>query len=106
LFRFGELLKMSRDSSVGISSGFELDDRMIGDSILGGGWEFFCSTPCPDRLWGPPKTRIQWVPRALSLGIKFLGREADHSPPSSAEAKECVELYLHSPIHLNGVALS
>jgi hypothetical protein len=26
-----------------------------------------------------------------------LGREAGHSPPSSAEAKEWVELYLHSP---------
>jgi hypothetical protein len=25
------------------------------------------------------------------------GCEADHSPPSSAEVKECVELYLHSP---------
>jgi hypothetical protein len=25
------------------------------------------------------------------------GRKADHSPPSSAEVKECVELYLHSP---------
>jgi hypothetical protein len=25
------------------------------------------------------------------------GREADHSPPSSAEVKEGVELYLHSP---------
>jgi hypothetical protein len=24
------------------------------------------------------------------------GREADHSPPSSAEFKDCVELYLHS----------
>jgi hypothetical protein len=26
------------------------------------------------------------------------GREADHSPPSSTEVKESVELYLHSPI--------
>jgi hypothetical protein len=26
-----------------------------------------------------------------------LGREADHSPPSNAEVKEWVELYLHSP---------
>jgi hypothetical protein len=26
-----------------------------------------------------------------------LGREADHSPPPSAEVKEWVELYLHSP---------
>jgi hypothetical protein len=25
------------------------------------------------------------------------GREADHSPPSSAEVKERVELYHHSP---------
>jgi hypothetical protein len=25
------------------------------------------------------------------------GREADHSPPSGAEVKELVELYLHSP---------
>jgi hypothetical protein len=34
---------------------------------------------------------------ALSLGVKRPGREADHSPSSSAEVKECVELYLHSP---------
>jgi len=34
---------------------------------------------------------------ALSLGVKQPGREADHSPPSSAEVKELVELYLHSP---------
>jgi hypothetical protein len=32
----------------------------------------------------------------LSLGVRP-GRQADHSPPSSAEFKECVELYLHSP---------
>jgi hypothetical protein len=31
------------------------------------------------------------------------GREADHSPSSSAEVKEWVELYLHSPIRLHGV---
>jgi hypothetical protein len=37
------------------------------------------------------------VPGALSLGLKRPEREADRSPPSSAEVKECVELYLHSP---------
>jgi hypothetical protein len=31
---------------------------------------------------------IQWVPGALSLGVKRPMREADHSPPSSAEVKE------------------
>jgi hypothetical protein len=34
------------------------------------------------------------------------GREADHSPLSSAEVKEWVDLYLHSPIRLHGVVLS
>jgi hypothetical protein len=34
---------------------------------------------------------------AVSLGVKWLGCEADHSHLSSAEFKEIVELYLHSP---------
>jgi hypothetical protein len=34
---------------------------------------------------GSNQAPIQWVPETLSLGIKQLGREADHSPPSSAE---------------------
>jgi hypothetical protein len=29
--------------------------------------------------------------------VKRPGREADYSPPSSVEVKECVELYFHSP---------
>jgi hypothetical protein len=35
----------------------------------------------------PTQTPIQWVPGALSLGVKRPGREADHSPLSSAEVK-------------------
>jgi len=31
---------------------------------------------------------VQWVPGALFLGIKWSRREADHSPPSSAEVNE------------------
>jgi hypothetical protein len=45
----------------------------------------------------PTQSLIQWVSWALTLGVKLSGREADHSPLSSAEVKECVELYLHSP---------
>jgi hypothetical protein len=48
-----------------------------------------------------PAQPIQWVPGALSLGIKRPGREADHSPPSCAEVKEWVELYIHSPSTLS-----
>jgi hypothetical protein len=57
-------------------------------------------------LMGPTQPPLQWVAGALSLGVKRPEREADHSPPSSAEVKECVELYLHSPIRLHGVVLS
>jgi hypothetical protein len=35
-------------------------------------------------------------PMALSLGVKRWGREADRSPPSNAEVKDC-GVYLHSP---------
>jgi hypothetical protein len=45
---------------------------------------------------GPTQPPIRWVPGDLSPGVKRPGREADHSPPSSAEVKGCVELYLHS----------
>jgi len=31
------------------------------------------------------------------LGVKRLGRGVDHPPPSSAEVKERVELYIYSP---------
>jgi hypothetical protein len=54
---------------------------------------------------GPTQPPIQWVPGSPSLGVKRPGREADQSPPSSAEIRECVELYLHSPIRLHGVVL-
>jgi hypothetical protein len=37
---------------------------------------------------GTTQPPIQRVPGALSLGIKRPVREADHSPPSSAEVKE------------------
>jgi hypothetical protein len=55
---------------------------------------------------GPTQPPIQWIPGALSLEVKRPGRETDHSPPSIAEVKKCVELYLHSLIRLHGVVLS
>jgi hypothetical protein len=38
-------------------------------------------------------------PASYPMGTRatFPGRKVDHSPPSSAEVKECVELYFHSP---------
>jgi len=36
---------------------------------------------------GPTQPPIQWVPGALSMGVKQPGHKADHSPLSSAEVK-------------------
>jgi hypothetical protein len=39
------------------------------------------------RLAVWPTHPVYWVPRVLSSGVKWPGREADHSPPYSAEVK-------------------
>jgi hypothetical protein len=54
----------------------------------------------------PTQSPIQWIPGALSLGVKRPGLEADYSPPPSAEVRQYVEFYLHSPVRLHGVVLS
>jgi hypothetical protein len=70
-------------------------------SVLGSGsrWGLgiFLLTAASRKALGPTQPPIQWVPGAISLVIKGPGREADHSPPSSAEVEECMALYLHSP---------
>jgi hypothetical protein len=43
---------------------------------------------------------IQWVPRALSPGVKRPGREAGHSPPTTAEVKKklmSIQALLYTP---------
>jgi len=47
----------------------------------------------PQRFETCTQPSIQWESGALSLKVKRPGREADHSPLSSAEAKEGVELH-------------
>jgi hypothetical protein len=61
------------------------------------GLGIFLFTTASRTALGPTQPPIPGVPGAVSLGVKRPGREADHSPPSSAEVKESVELYIHSP---------
>jgi hypothetical protein len=79
-----------RDSSVGTANRYKMDGR---ESNTGWG-EIFRSRP--DRPWGWPNLLYEasWVPLP---GVKRPGRGADHPPPSSAEVKERVDLYLYSP---------
>jgi hypothetical protein len=37
---------------------------------------------------GPTLPPAQWVTGALSPGVQQLGRQADHSPPTSAKVKK------------------
>lgn len=41
------------------------------------------------------ETPIQWVPAPVYIEINQPGREDDHSPPSSAEAKKEIPPCLH-----------
>jgi hypothetical protein len=56
------------------------------DSIPGGA-RFFSFSQRPDRFWGPPSLLFNGYRGALSAWLKLPGREADHSPPSSADVK-------------------
>jgi hypothetical protein len=54
---------------------------------------------------GPTRRPVQLVPRADSPKVTRLEREADHSPPSSAEVKSGRAIP-PLPKHLNGVGLN
>jgi hypothetical protein len=55
---------------------------------------------------GPIQPLVQWVSGALSPDVKRQGREADHSPPASAEVKKMWIDTTISLIHLHGVVLN
>ena len=80
---------MGRDSSVGIATRYGLD----GLGSYPGGGEIFRTRP--DRPWGPTRLlyNVQTVPFP---GLKRPGSGVNHTPSSSAVAKERVELYLYS----------
>jgi hypothetical protein len=66
---------------------------MVRGSNPGGG-EIFSTRP--DRPWGPPSLLYNGY-RVSFPGVKRPWRGVDHPPPSSAEVKERVQLYLYSP---------
>jgi hypothetical protein len=62
----------SRDSSVGIATGYELNGR---GSISGMGNIIFIAFR---QALGPNQPPTQWVPGTLSPGVKRAGHEAQH----------------------------
>jgi hypothetical protein len=63
-----------------------LQPERSGVRVPAGAGNFLFITASRSAL-GPTQSPNQWVPVALSLGVKRPGREADHSPQSSAEVK-------------------
>jgi len=55
---------------------------------------------------GPTQPPVLWIPGALSLGVKQLGREADHSSLSSAKVKNAWNYTFTPSVCLHGVVLS
>ena len=83
------ILMVDRDSIVGIATRYGLDGPCI-ESRWG------CDFPhYPDWPWGP--SSFLWNGYWVLPRVKWLGRGIDHPPPSSADVKERVQLYLYSP---------
>jgi hypothetical protein len=74
-------MRVGRDSSVGIATRYGLDGQGI-ESRLG--------------AWSLPSLLYNGY-RVSFPGVKRPGRNVNHPPPSSAEVKERIELYLYSP---------
>jgi hypothetical protein len=73
----------SRDSSVGIALRYGLDDRRSRVRFLAGGGNFSFHHFDQNGSGAHPAS----YPMNSFPGAKCPGREADHSPPSSAEVK-------------------
>jgi hypothetical protein len=95
----------SSDRSVGIALGYGLDDRSSRVRFPAGAGNFSLHHRVQNGSGAHPASYPMGNTGSFPEA-KRLGHDADHLPPSSAEVKECVELYFHSPIRLHGVVLS
>jgi hypothetical protein len=95
----------SRDSSVGIALGYGLDDRGSRVRFPAGAGKFSLHHRVQNDS-GAHSASYPMGTTSSSLGVKRPGREADHSPPSSAEVKNAWRYTSTPPIRLHSVALS
>jgi hypothetical protein len=85
----------SRESSVGIATGYGLDDQGGGSSSPGGVKNFHFSMSSRLAL-GSTQPPIKMGTGGSFPGVKRQGRGADHSPPTSAEVQK-MWIYTSTP---------
>jgi hypothetical protein len=107
-FEVNELLQLEINSSIlPIVPRFGLStERPRGRSSSPGGINNFHFSISSRPALGSIQPPIQWVPGDISPGVKRHEREADHSPPTSAEVKKTWIHYIHSPIRLHSVVFN
>jgi hypothetical protein len=91
-------LPVARDSSVGIATGYGLDDPGGGSSSPGRVKNFHLYISSRPALGSTP-TSYKMGTGGSFPGVKRQGREADHSPPTSAEVKK-MWIYSSTPTHV------
>jgi hypothetical protein len=87
----------SRDSAVGIETGYGLDNQRVGFRVPVRVTNFFFSTSSRPAL-GPTQPPFQWLPGILTPRVKWQGREADHSFPASTEVRK-MWIYTSTPAY-------
>jgi len=84
--------------------GYGLDDRGFESRQELG--IFFVLTTASRPPLGLTQPAVEWVPGVSSLLLKRPGREADNSPPSSADVKDAWSYASIPQILLHGLVLS
>jgi hypothetical protein len=93
----------SRGSSVSIASGYGLDDREIEVRSPAGTRVLSCNLCVQTGFGAHPASCTMATGGPFHGGKARPGRDADHSPPSSAEVVNEYELYILSPSASIGV---
>jgi hypothetical protein len=95
----------SRDSSVGIALGYGLDDRVSRVRFPAGAENFSLHQRVQNGSGAHPASYPMGT-RGSFPGVKWPEREADHSPPSTAEVKNAWSYTSTPSIRLHGVVPS
>jgi hypothetical protein len=93
-------MNKSRDSSVGTALGYRLDDRGSRIRFPAGTGNFSLHHRFQNGSGAHPASY------PMGARVSFPGREADHTPPFSAEVKNARKYTSTPPIRLHGVMLS